>query len=75
MLKLLGHADPGVRMAASQKLKNHLGQDFGFNPIGSEEERVAAVEKWREYLATHDVRQEMMQRRKARQEAGAAKGE
>jgi hypothetical protein len=47
----LGDADPVVRMAAHEELRKRTGQDFGYVPWASAEERSSAIERWRAWLA------------------------
>ncbi len=41
---------PLVRLMAIKKLRKKTGQNFGFNPIGTKEEREKAIAKWEEWL-------------------------
>jgi hypothetical protein len=45
--------DPVVRMAAHEDLRRRTGQDFGFVPWAPREERAAAVQRWRDWTASH----------------------
>jgi hypothetical protein len=47
----LEDADPVVRLTAHEELRRRTGQDFGFVPWASLEERAAAVGRWRSWLA------------------------
>ncbi|MFI5454233.1 MAG: hypothetical protein ACHRXM_02165 [Isosphaerales bacterium] len=46
----LGDADPVVRLAAHEELRRRTGQDFGYVPWASSEERSAAIDRWRAWL-------------------------
>ncbi len=48
----LSDSDPVVRMAAHEELRRRTGQDFGYVAWGSPEERAAAAERWKSYVAT-----------------------
>ncbi len=47
----LADSDPVVRMAAHEELRKRTGNDFGYVPWGSPEERSAAIARWRAWLA------------------------
>jgi hypothetical protein len=53
----LADADPVVRLAAHEELRRRTGQDFGFIPWASPEERAGAVERWRTWLGQGAQRQ------------------
>jgi hypothetical protein len=44
------------RLQAALELRELTGQDFGYNPVGSEAERAAAIEKWRAWRAERKVK-------------------
>jgi hypothetical protein len=46
----LGDTDPVVRLAAHEELRQRTGQDFGYIPWASAEERSSAIERWRAWL-------------------------
>jgi hypothetical protein len=47
----LGDSDPVVRLAAHEELRKRTGQDFGYLPWASPEERSSAIERWRAWMA------------------------
>ena len=47
----LGDSDPVVRLAAHEELRKRTGQDFGYVPWASADERTGAVERWQAWLA------------------------
>ncbi len=47
LLTRLGDSDPVVRLAAHEELRKRTGQDFGYLPWASPEERSSAIERWR----------------------------
>ena len=47
----LGDSDPVVRLAAHEELRKRTGQDFGYVPWASPEERSGAIERWRAWLS------------------------
>ena len=47
----LGDSDPVVRLAAYEELHTRTGQDFGYVPWASSEERASAIARWRAWLA------------------------
>jgi len=51
----LDDADPVVRLAAHEELKQRTGQDFGYVAWDEEPERKAAVERWRAWLSGRPV--------------------
>jgi hypothetical protein len=51
LLTHLGDSDPVVRLAAHEELRKRTGQDFGYLPWASPEERSPAIERWRAYLS------------------------
>lgn len=51
LIEHLRDPDPVVRMAASEELRKKTGQSLGFLPWGNEEEREAAVNRWRDWWA------------------------
>lgn len=50
LLGRLEDADPVVRLAAHEELKKRTGQDFGYLPWASDEERAMAIARWRGWL-------------------------
>jgi hypothetical protein len=46
----LGDSDPVVRLAAHEELRKRTGQDFGYLPWASAEERSDAIERWQAWL-------------------------
>jgi hypothetical protein len=46
----LGDSDPVVRLAAHEELRKRTGQDFGYVPWASAEERSGAIERWQAWL-------------------------
>ncbi len=46
----LGDADPVVRLAAHEELRKRTGQDFGYLPWGTADERSRAIDRWRAWL-------------------------
>ncbi len=47
----LGDTDPVVRLAAHEELRKRTGQDFGYLPWASPEERSSAIERWRAWMS------------------------
>ena len=45
-----GDNDPVVRLAAHEELRRRTGQDFGYVPWASAEERTRAIDRWRGWL-------------------------
>jgi len=64
LVDLLSHPDDGVSMAAALDLRRNTGQNFGFNPVGTEAERRAAIKKWQDYIRAHDVFKEKFEAKK-----------
>lgn len=50
LIARLDDEDAVVRMTANEELRQRTGQDFGFVPWASAEERSAAVARWRSWL-------------------------
>jgi hypothetical protein len=46
----LEDADPVVRLAAHEELRQRTSRDFGFVPWSSSEERSRAIRRWRDWL-------------------------
>ena len=46
----LSDSDPVVRLAAHEELRKRTGQDFGYVPWASPEERAGATERWRAFV-------------------------
>jgi len=63
LVELLSQEKSEVRMAAVLELRSASKQNFGFNPISSENERSIAVEKWKQYFKTHDIKKELFKRK------------
>ncbi len=51
LLTHLGDSDPVVRLAAHEELRKRTGQDFGYLPWASPEERSTAIERWRAWMS------------------------
>jgi hypothetical protein len=51
LVERLDDDDPVVRLAAHEELRKRTGQDFGYLPWASPEERAGAVAQWRAWLA------------------------
>jgi hypothetical protein len=51
LLTRLGDSDPVVRLAAHEELRKRTGQDFGYLPWASPEERSTAIERWRGWMS------------------------
>jgi hypothetical protein len=51
LVSRLGDIDPVVRMAAHEELRRRTGQDFGYVPWASPEERTSAIGRWQGWLA------------------------
>ena len=51
LLTRLGDSDPVVRLAAHEELRKRTGQDFGYLPWASPEERSPAIERWRAWMS------------------------
>jgi hypothetical protein len=51
LLTRLGDSDPVVRLAAHEELRKRTGQDFGYLPWASSDERSSAIARWRAWLA------------------------
>ncbi len=64
LLELLSHKDDGVSMAAALELRSNTDQNFGFNPVGSKEEKDEAIKKWSDFLHAHDVFKERRELKK-----------
>jgi hypothetical protein len=47
----LGDSDPVVRLAAHEELRQRTGEDFGYLPWASPEERSSAIDRWQAWLA------------------------
>ena len=50
LVSRLGDTDPVVRLAAHEELRKRTGQDFGYVPWGTPEERLIAIDRWRAWL-------------------------
>jgi len=50
LVERLGDSDPVVRLAAHEELRRRTGQDFGYVPWSSPEERSTAIDRWRAWL-------------------------
>ncbi len=51
LLSRLSDSDPVVRLAAHEELRKRTGQDFGYLPWASPEERSTAIERWRAWMS------------------------
>jgi hypothetical protein len=49
LVERLSDSDPVVRLAAHEELRKRTGQDFGYVPWASAEERAGAIERWRAF--------------------------
>jgi len=47
--------DPGVRKLTAEKLRQASGENFGFNPEGTEKERGIAIAKWEKWCKQHSA--------------------
>jgi len=54
LIEALSDAKPQVRSIAILALKIHTGQDKGFNPGASPDERIRAVAAWKRWLAEYE---------------------
>lgn len=52
LIEHLEDVDPVVRLSSHEALRQRTGQDFGFLPYGTPEERTAAVARWRSWWAS-----------------------
>ncbi|WP_169972947.1 hypothetical protein [Tautonia rosea] len=52
LIEHLEDVDPVVRLSSHEALRQRTGQDFGFVPYGTPEERSAAVARWRAWWAS-----------------------
>jgi hypothetical protein len=50
LVSRLDDPDPVVRLAAHEELKRRTGQEFGYLPWASSQERSLAVNRWRAWL-------------------------
>ena len=50
LVERLSDSDPVVRLAAHEELRKRTGQDFGYVPWASPEERAGATERWRAFV-------------------------
>jgi hypothetical protein len=50
LVNRLQDSDPVVRMAAHEELRRRTGQDFGYEPWASPQERAVAVSRWRAWM-------------------------
>jgi HEAT repeats len=50
LVNRLDDQDPVVRLAAYEELRQRTGQDFGYVPWASPEERAGAVGRWRAWI-------------------------
>jgi hypothetical protein len=51
LVNRLDDRDPVVRLAAYEELRQRTGNDFGYVPWGSAEERASAVGRWRAWIS------------------------
>lgn len=47
----LSDSDPVVRLAAHEELRKRTGQDFGYVPWASPEERAGPIQQWRAFVS------------------------
>jgi HEAT repeat protein len=52
LIELLDDPDPGVRLTASQALRDLTGRDTGYRAYGTPEERARQVAEWRSWWAS-----------------------
>jgi hypothetical protein len=50
LVNRLDDRDPVVRLAAYEELRQRTGQEFGYVPWASPEERAGAVGRWRAWI-------------------------
>jgi len=50
LVENLSDRDEAVRMFTSVGLRKLTGKDFGYNPGGPPEERIASIQRWKEWL-------------------------
>jgi hypothetical protein len=50
LISRLGDTDPVVRLAAHEELRRRTGEDFGYVPWASPEERSRAIDRWQAWL-------------------------
>jgi hypothetical protein len=55
LIRLLDDQDPAVRMYAIMALQDLTGQTYGYKFYASEQERAAAVQRWREALRAGEI--------------------
>ena len=51
LIDALSLSDPTIRAAAAHKLREYTKQTFGYRPNAPEEQREAAIKKWRDWWA------------------------
>src|SRR5262249_23278125 len=51
LVSRLADTDPVVRLAAHEELRQRTGQDFGYLPWASPQERSSAIERWRAWMS------------------------
>ena len=49
LIRMLRSDDPATRLLASEALESMTGQTMGYDPEGPEVERLAAIDRWREW--------------------------
>ncbi len=54
LIEHLNDVDPVVRLSSHEALRQRTGQDFGFIPYGTPEDRAAAAARWRSWWASQD---------------------
>jgi hypothetical protein len=50
LVERLSDSDPVVRLAAHEELRKRTGQDFGYVPWASAEDRAGPTERWRAFV-------------------------
>jgi hypothetical protein len=58
MLEGLGHAEPEVRLSASEELRSLSDDEFGYNFDAPKREREDARKKWIDWVRTHGPKQQ-----------------
>lgn len=50
LVSQLDSSDPAIRLVAIAALRELTGQDLGFNPADAESDRLAAIERWENWV-------------------------
>jgi hypothetical protein len=66
LIDRLADADPVVRLAAHEELRERTGRDFGYIPWASVEERASAIDRWRAWMGQGKGRRDQPARPVAR---------